>query len=102
MPSIKSKINLPIVPGKQIYRNAAIQKAQLPIKTLILSDSIARGIKIYEFNKYIKCDRENLLTFSGAILRHLVHCLDIHLEERYTEKVIIHVTVNDIINDNSQ
>lgn len=94
--------NLPIVPGKQTYRNAAIQKSKLPAKILILSDSFARGIKIFEFNRYIKYDRANLSTFPGATSQHLLHCLDIHLECRNTETVITHVGVNDIINDNSQ
>ena len=31
-----------------------------------------------------------------------MHYLDIHLEDRNTETVIIHVDVNNIINDNSQ
>ena len=31
-----------------------------------------------------------------------MHYLDIHLEERNTETVIIHLGVNDIINGNSQ
>ena len=87
--------NLPTVSGKQTYRNAAIQKPKLPAKTLILSDSTARGIRIYEFNKYIKYDRANLLTFPGATSRHLLHCLDIHLEDNQTKIVIIHVDVND-------
>ena len=38
---------------EQTYRNAAIQKTKFPAKTLILSDSIARGIRIYELSKYI-------------------------------------------------
>ena len=97
-----SQNNLAIVPGKQTYRNAAVQKKKFPAKTLILSDRIARGIRIYEFNKYIKYDRANLLTFPGATSRHLLHYLDIHLEDRNTETVIIHVGVNDIINENSQ
>ena len=80
-----SQNTLPIVPGKQTYRNAAIQKTKLPTKTLILSDNIARGIRIYEFNKYIKYDRANLLTFPGATSQHLLHYLDIHLEDRNTE-----------------
>ena len=51
-----SQNNLPIAPGKQTYKNAAVQKKKLPAKTLILSHSIAPGIKICEFNKYIKYD----------------------------------------------
>ena len=31
-----------------------------------------------------------------------MHYLDIHLEDHNTETVIIHVDVNNIINDNSQ
>ena len=83
-----SQNNLPIVPGKQTYKNAAVQKRKLPAKTPILSHSIAREINIYEFNKYIKYDRANLLTFPGATSRHLLHYLDIHLEDRNTETVI--------------
>ena len=97
-----SQNNLPIVPGKQTYKNAAVQKRKLPAKTLILSDSIARGIKIYEFNKYIKYDRANLLTFPGATSQHLLHYLDIHLDDSNTETVFLHVGVNNIINENSQ
>ena len=80
-----SQNNLAIVPGKQTYKNVAVQKTKLPAKTLILSDSIARGIKIYEFKKYIKYDRANLITFPGATSQHLLHYLDIHLEDRNTE-----------------
>ena len=71
-------------------------------RNVILSDSIVRGIRIYEFNKYIKYDRANLLTFPGATSRHLLHYLEIYAEDRNTETVIIHVSVNDIINGNSQ
>ena len=35
-----SKNDLPIVPGKQTYRNAAIQKTKFPAKTFILSDKV--------------------------------------------------------------
>ena len=35
-------------------------------------------------------------------MRHLLHYLDIRLEDRNTETVIIHVGVNDIINENCQ
>ena len=35
-------------------------------------------------------------------MRHLLHYLDLRLEDRNTETVIIHVGVNDIINENSQ
>ena len=35
-------------------------------------------------------------------MRHLLHYLDIHLEDHDAETVIIHVGVNNIINDNSQ
>ena len=35
-------------------------------------------------------------------MRHLLHYLDIHLEDLNTETVIMHVGVNDIIDDNSQ
>ena len=35
-------------------------------------------------------------------MRHLLHYLDIHLEDRNRETVIMHVGVNDVINDNSQ
>ena len=96
--------NFPIVPEKQRYRNAAIffKKKQLPAKTLILSDSIARRIKIYNFNRYIKYDQKNLLTFPGATSRHFMHYLDVFLEDRSTETVIIQVGVNDIINNNSK
>ena len=87
-----------IVPGKQTYGNAAIQKAKPPAKTLVLSDSIAQEIKISEFNKYIKYDRANLVTLPGSTLGHWMHYLDIHLEDRNAEKVIIRVRFNDVIN----
>ena len=67
-------------------------------RSVILSDSIVRGIKIYEFNKYIKYDRANPLTFPRATSQTLLHYLDITLEDRNTETVIIHVGVNEIIN----
>ena len=45
--------NLPLVPGKRNYCEAAQQRPS-PYNTLIFTDSIPKGIRMYEFNSLLR------------------------------------------------
>lgn len=58
--------------------------------------------RIFKFNRYSKYIQANLLAFPGFTSQHFMYYLDSRLKDCNTERVIIHVGVNNIINDNSQ
>ena len=70
--------------------------------TLIFTDSIAKGIRMYEFNRFIKNSKAKMFNFLGASSHQMLHYLDVHLEDRQINAVVIHVRINDILRDSSQ
>ena len=43
-----------------------------------------------------------MLNFPGSSSKQMSHCIDIHLENKSIDTVILHVGVNDLLNGNSQ
>ena len=43
-----------------------------------------------------------MFSFPGASSHQMLHYLDVHLEDRQINKVVIHVGINDILRDRSQ
>ena len=70
--------------------------------TLIFTDSIAKGILMYEFNRFIKNSKATMFNFPGASSHQRLHYLDVHLEDRQINTVVIHVGINDILRDTNQ
>ena len=89
--------NLPLVPGKRNYCEAA-QQGPSPYNTLVFTDSIPKGIRTYEFNSLLRNRKAKMLNFPGSSSKQMLHYIDIHLEDKST--VLLHVVVNDLLNDN--
>ena len=49
--------------------------------TLIFTDSVAKGIRMYEFNRFIKNSKGKMFSFLGASSHQMLHYLDVHLED---------------------
>ena len=73
-----------------------------PTNTLIFTDSIPKGIRMYDFNKLIKNRKAKMLNFPGASSRQLLHYMDIYLEGIQVDTVVIHIGVNDLLNYSNQ
>ena len=43
-----------------------------------------------------------MLNFSGSSSKQMLHYTDIHLKDKSVDTAILHVAVNDLLNDNSQ
>ena len=46
-------------------------------------------------------NRAQLISFPGASSKSLLHYLDVHLEDKNVNTVILHIGVNDLLNDDS-
>ena len=97
----KTFSRLPVIPGKDKYSETVKAKPE-PTNTLIFTDSIPKGIRMYGFNKLIKNKNPKLLNFPGASSRQLLHYMDIHLEGIQVDTVVIHIGVNDLLNYSNQ
>ena len=49
-----------------------------------------------DFNKLIKNRKAKMLNFPGALLRQLLHYVDVHLKGIKVDTVVIHIAVNDL------
>ena len=70
--------------------------------TLIFTDTIAKVIRMYEFNRLIKNSKATMFDFPGAPSHQMLHYLDAQLEHRQINTVVIHVGINDILRDSSE
>ena len=43
-----------------------------------------------------------MLNFPGPSSKQMSHHFDMHLEDKSTDTIILHIAVNDLLNDNSQ
>ena len=64
----KSFSRLPVIPGKDKYSDTVKPNPE-PANTLIFTDSIPKGIRMYDFNKLIKNRNAKMLNFPGASSR---------------------------------
>ena len=89
-----------IVPGTNSYSESLgnSQTNSRNIKTF--SDSIPKGIRIKQMNQQIKNGNARMVSFPGATSHQLLHYLDVNLD-KYTDKLVIHIGINDISNSAS-
>ena len=93
---------LPLIPGEKRYSDAVTSTAKKN-DILIFTDSLPKGIRMYEFNRSSKHGNAKLLCFPGAKSHQLLHYIDVNLDGRKPpDSVIIHIGVNDVMYDNSQ
>ena len=64
----------------------------------IFSDSIAKGIRVKQFNQLAKTGNVRIHSFPGATLRQLLHYLDVNPDST-TDTVILHIGTNDLLKD---
>ena len=88
------------VPSKKPYSNAMKTRYNGDIK--IFSDSIPRGIRMRDFNKFIKVGKTKLQCFPGATSNQLLHYLYVTFQDNNRESVILHVGVNDSLQDSTE
>ena len=69
---------------------------------MIFTDSIPKGIRIREFNSFIKNGKTKMVPSPGATSNEILHYLVVHLTNSSADAVILHVEVNDLLEDNSQ
>ena len=92
--------SLRTVPGEKRYRNAVKTKYNSNIK--IFSDSIPRGIRMRDFNKFVRVWKAKLQCFPGTTSNKLLHYSDVNLQDNNTESVILHVGVNNVLHDSTE
>ena len=84
-----------IVPGTNSY-SESLGNSQTNSRNInIFSDSIPKGIRIKQMNQQIKNAR--IHSFPGATSHQLLHYLDVNID-KYTDTVVIHIGINDILN----
>ena len=91
----KTFARLPVIPGKDKYSKTVKTKPE-PENALIFTDSIPKGIRMNDFNKLIKNRKAKMLNFPSALLRQLLHYVDVHLKGIKVDTVVIHIAVNDL------
>ena len=93
-----------IRPGHKTY-SEAVKPIEIPQRNkdkenvLIFSDSIPGKMKMYEFNKQLKNSNVKHLFFPGATSEQLLQYLDVNLNIYSPKTVILHVGINDLLND---
>ena len=55
-----------------------------------------RGIRMGDFNKFVKVGKAKVKCFPGATSNQSLHYLDVNLQDNNTESVILYVGVNDV------
>ena len=91
----------PVTSGTKLF-SEAFQPSKGQRNILIFTDSIPKGIRIREFNSFINNGKTKMVSFPGATSNEILHYLDVHLTNSSTDAVILHVGVNDLLEDNSQ
>ena len=97
----ENQSKLPIGLAKKAY-SETVYMSPNSLNALIFTDSIAKGIRMYEFNRFIKNSKAKMFNFPGASSHQMLHYLDIHFEDKQINTVVIHVGINDILRDSSQ
>ena len=67
----------------------------------MFSDSIPKGIRIREFNRYITNATARLKCFPGATSKELKHYVVPTLREESSNSTLIHIGIDDIVKDQS-
>ena len=89
-----------IVPGANSYSESLGNSQANSRNIKIFSDSIPKGIRIKQMNQQIKNGNARIHSFPGATSHQLLHYLDVNLD-KYTDTVVIHIGINDILNSAS-
>ena len=69
---------------------------------VIFSDSIPRGIRLREFNYWLHKGYAQLKSFPGGTSNELLYYVEPTLQNKNFDDALLHVGVNDLLNDESQ
>ena len=84
-----------VVPGNRSYA----EMVQSLRKVIIFGDSIPRGIRMHELTSLIKKGYGKMKSFPGVTSKELLHYVDPTLKDGIYNTAIIHVGVNDLLNN---
>ena len=68
-------------------------------KVIVLGNSIIRGIRVRDFNQQVKNGYVKFKSFPGCNSKEMLHYIEPTLETGFYESAILHVWVNDLLND---
>ena len=63
---------------------------------------ISRGIRMRDFNKFVRGGKAKRQCIPCATSNQLLHYLDINLQDIKTESVILHVGINDVLQNSTE
>ena len=69
---------------------------------VVFSDSIPRGIRLREFNYWLHKVYAQLKSFPGGTSKELLYYVEPTLKNKKFDDALLHVGVNDLLNDESQ
>ena len=70
------------------------------VSVKVFSDSIPNGIRVKEFNNYIKAGNAHFKPFPGSTIKQLHHYVIPTLNDEKPDAVVIHVGINDLLSRN--
>ena len=71
-------------------------------QVVIFSDSIPRSIRLREFNYWLHKGYAQFKSFPGGTYKELLYYVEPTLKNKKFDDALLHVGVNDILNDDSQ
>ena len=69
---------------------------------LIFTESIPKGIRIRELNSFTTNGKTKMVSLLGTTSKEILHYLDVYLTNSSADTIILHIRVNDLLEDNSQ
>ena len=63
---------------------------------------IPRGIRMRDFIKFVRVGKARLQCFPYTTSNQLLHYLDVNLQDNNTESVILHVDINDVLQNSTE
>ena len=86
-----------IVPGTNSYCETLGNSQTNSRHIKFFSDSIPKGIRTKQMNQQIKNCNARIHSFPGTTSHQLLHYWNVNLD-KYTDAVVIHIGINDILN----
>ena len=92
-------------PGNKSYADVAMSrktKNSITKKVIVFGDSIIRGVRVREFNQQVKNGYAKFRSFPGCNSKEMLHYIEPTLETGFYDGAILHMGVNDLLNNKSQ
>ena len=92
------------VPDNKSYADAVMShntKNGITKKVIVFWDSIIRGIRVRDFDQQVKNGYAKFKSFPGCNSKEMLHYIKPTLEASFYDSSILHVGVNDLLNNKS-